>query len=136
MQDILEKNMDKIKKINKRKKVSQFVNKNSKINAKKYFLLYLKPIINGTGNCYIESRTRELRRTDIIVDYNNEQYIIEMKIWNGSEYNRCVEKQLAGYFDDYNKNKGYMISFNFTRNKQVGVSEIVVEDKVIVEAVV
>ncbi len=104
--------------------------------GRKYFLLYLKPIINGTGNCYIESRTRELRRTDIIVDYNNEQYIIEMKIWNGSEYNRCVEKQLAGYFDDYNKNKGYMISFNFTRNKQVGVSEIVVEDKVIVEAVV
>ena len=54
--------------------------------GRKYFLLYLKPIINGTGNCYIESRTRELRRTDIIVDYNNEQYIIEMKIWNGSEY--------------------------------------------------
>lgn len=59
--------------------------------GRKYFSLYLKPIINGTGNCY---------------------------------------------FDDYNKNKGYMISFNFTRNKQVGVSEIVVEDKVIVEAVV
>lgn len=104
--------------------------------GRKYFLLYLKPIINGTGNYYIESRTRELRRTDIIVDYHNEQYIIEMKIWHGNEYNRRGEKQLAGYLDDYNKNKGYMVSFNFNKNKQIGVSEIVVGDKVIVEAVV
>ncbi|MDD3340487.1 MAG: AAA-like domain-containing protein, partial [Lachnospiraceae bacterium] len=51
--------------------------------GRKYFLLYLRPIINGTGNYYIESRTRELRRTDVIVDYHGEQYVIEMKIWHG-----------------------------------------------------
>lgn len=33
-----------------------------------FFLLYLRPIINGTGNYYIESQTRDLCRTDIIVD--------------------------------------------------------------------
>ena len=37
--------------------------------GRKYFLLYLRPIINGTGNYYIESRTRNLGRTDVIVDY-------------------------------------------------------------------
>ena len=37
-------------------------------NGRKLFLLFLKPIINGTGNYYIESRTRDNRRTDIIVD--------------------------------------------------------------------
>ena len=51
-------------------------------------MLYLRPIINGTGNYYIEARTRDLCRTDVIVDYNGEQYIIEMKI--GAETNIII----------------------------------------------
>ena len=51
--------------------------------GRKYFLLYLRPIINGTGNYYIEARTRGQKRTDVIVDYLGEQYVIEMKIWRG-----------------------------------------------------
>ena len=31
-------------------------------NGRKLFLLYLKPIINGTGNYYIEARTRDSRK--------------------------------------------------------------------------
>ena len=104
--------------------------------GRKYFLLYLRPIINGVGNYYIESRTRELRRTDIILDYHGEQYIIEMKIWRGEEYNNRGEQQLIGYLEDYHQNKGYMVSFNFNKNKQIGVQEIVVGDKVLIEAVV
>lgn len=38
--------------------------------------LFLKPIINGTGNYYIEARTRDNKRTDIIIDYKG-KYIIE-----------------------------------------------------------
>ncbi len=34
--------------------------------GRKYFLLYLKSIINGTGNYHIETRTRSLGRTDVI----------------------------------------------------------------------
>lgn len=104
--------------------------------GRKYFLLYLRPIINGTGNYYIESRTRDLRRTDVIVDYRGGQYIIEMKIWRGDEYNTRGEKQLAGYLEDYHLNTGYMVSFNFNKNKQIGVREIVVGDKMLIEAVV
>ncbi|MCI7322402.1 MAG: ATP-binding protein [Lachnospiraceae bacterium] len=104
--------------------------------GRKYFLLYLRPIINGTGNYYIESQTRGLRRTDIIVDYRGEQYIIEMKIWRGEEYNNRGEKQLVGYLDDYDQKKGYMLSFNFNKKKKIGVQEIIVEDKVLIEAVV
>lgn len=40
-----------------------------KAYGRKFFLLYLKPIINGTGNYYIEAQTRDARRTDVIVDY-------------------------------------------------------------------
>lgn len=104
--------------------------------GRKYFLLYLRPIINGIGNYYIEAQTRELKRTDVIVDYRGEQYIIELKIWHGNEYNSRGEKQLIGYLEDYHIDKGYMVSFNFNKNKQIGVKEQVIGDKVLVEAVV
>ena len=88
--------------------------------GRKFFLLYLRPIINGTGNYYIESRTRSLGRTDVIVDYCGEQYIIEAKIWHGNEYNMRGERQLVRYLDDYHTDKGYMISFNFNKKKKIG----------------
>lgn len=105
-------------------------------NGRRLFLLYLKPIINGVGNYYIEARTRDLRRTDVIVDYRGKQYVIEMKIWHGSEYNRRGEEQLAGYLDDYHLKRGYLLSFNFNKNKEIGVKEIYCKGKIIVEATV
>jgi len=104
--------------------------------GRKYFLLYLMPIINGTGNYYIEARTRNMVRTDIIVDYNSEQYIIEMKIWHVTEYNNQGKKQLANYLDDYHASTGYMISFNFNKNKQTGIKETRINGKLLIEAVV
>lgn len=104
--------------------------------GRKFFLIYLKPIINGTGNYYIEAQTRDERRTDVIVDYLGEQFIVELKIWHGSEYNERGEKQLTDYLDYYHKDKGYMLSFNFNKNKEAGVKEIRIGDKTIVEAVV
>lgn len=105
-------------------------------NGRKFFLLYLKPIINGVGNYYIESRTRDNRRTDVIVDYLGKQYIIELKIWKGNAYNERGEKQLVDYLDYYHLDKGYLLSFNFNKNKEVGVNEMVFGDKILVEAVV
>lgn len=105
-------------------------------NGRKFFLLYLKPVINGTGNYYIEAQTRDARRTDVIVDYCGEQFIVELKIWRGKEYNERGEQQLTDYLDYYHKDKGYMLSFNFNQKKETGVKEIRVGDKTIVEAVV
>ncbi len=104
--------------------------------GRKIFLIYLKPIINGTGNYYIEAETRDERRTDVIVDYKGEQFILELKIWHGNEYNERGEKQLAEYLDYYHKDKGYMLSFNFNKNKEIGVKRIEAGDKTIVEGVV
>ena len=104
--------------------------------GRKYFLLYLRPIINGTGNYYIESQTRSMGRTDLIVDYRGEQFVIEMKVWHGNEYNLRGERQLAGYLDDYHIDQGYMVSFNFNKKKKTGVFEVVVGDKILIEAVV
>ena len=105
-------------------------------NGRKFFLLYLKPIINGTGNYYIEAQTRDSRRTDLIVDYLGEQFIVELKIWHGNEYNARGEKQLTEYLEYFHKDKGYLLSFNFNQKKEIGVKEIQAEGKTIVEAVV
>jgi len=105
-------------------------------DGRRYFLLYLRPIINGVGNYYIESQTRNMERTDVIIDYNKEQFIIELKIWRGNEYHTRGERQLSDYLNYYQLDKGYMLSFNFNQKKEVGVKEIAVGDKVIVEAVV
>ena len=72
----------------------------------------------------------------MIVDYLGEQFIVELKIWYGNEYNERGGKQLADYLEYYHKDKGYMISFNFNRNKKTGIQEIIVGTKTIVEAVV
>lgn len=104
--------------------------------GRKLFLLYLKPIINGTGNYYIEAQTRDALRTDIIIDYLGIQYVVELKIWHGLEYNRRGEQQLIRYLDFYHQKKGYLLSFNFNRNKQTGIKYIRIGDKTIVEAVV
>lgn len=105
-------------------------------DGRKLFLLYLRPIINGTGNYYIEAQTRDQRRTDVIVDYLGKQYIIELKIWHGDEYNTKGEQQLSEYLDYYHINKGYLLSFNFNKNKQSGMHTIELNGRTIVEAIV
>ena len=105
-------------------------------DGRRYFLLYLRPIINGEGNYYIESRTRNMERTDVIVDYHGKQYVIEMKIWRGSTYHARGEEQLAEYLDYYRLKEGYMLSFNFNKKKEAGVKEIRLGEKLLIEAVV
>lgn len=51
--------------------------------GRRYFMLFLKPIINGEGNCYVEARTRNRERTDLVIDYHGEQFVIELKICAG-----------------------------------------------------
>ena len=105
-------------------------------DGRRYFMLFLKPIINGTGNYYIEARTRNDEQTDMIIDYLGQQYIIEMKIWHGNAYNERGEKQLSDYLEYYHVDKGYMLSFNFNENKKIGVKEVVLGEKLLIEAVV
>lgn len=99
-------------------------------------LLYLKPIINGVGNYYIEAQTRDATRTDIVVDYLGERFVIELKIWRGKVYHEKGEKQLSDYLNAFNLNKGYMLIFSFNKNKQIKVEEVQQSKKTILEVVV
>ena len=108
--------------------------------GRKFFLFFIKPIIHGTGNFYVEAQTRDERRMDLVVDYNGERFVVEMKIWRGQEYNERGEEQLAEYLDYYGLEKGYLLSFCFNKNKTPGLREISVQttrgQKTLVEAVV
>jgi hypothetical protein len=105
-------------------------------DGREQFLLYLKPIINGTGNHYIEAQTRDQTRTDVIVDYLGQQYIIELKVWRGDRYNAEGEKQISAYLDYWNLTVGYMLSFNFNKKKDQGVRLVHVGDKILYEGTV
>lgn len=104
--------------------------------GRKYFLMFLRPIINGTGNYYIEPQTRTATRSDVIVDYRGEQFVIELKIHGGPAYHAKGEKQLAEYLDFHHLKTGYMLTFNFNKKKTTGITEVIYEDKLLIEAVV
>jgi hypothetical protein len=105
-------------------------------DGRRYFLLYLRPIINGRGNYYIEAQTRNRERTDVIVDYGGEQIVVELKLWHGNAYNLRGEAQLLDYLEYYHLDKGYMLSFNFNKHKEIGIKEITINSKTLIEAVV
>lgn len=104
--------------------------------GRKYFLMFLRPIINGTGNYYIEPQTRTATRSDVIVDYRGEQFVIELKIWGGPAYHTKGEQQLAEYLAFHNLKTGYMLTFNFNQKKEIGIKEVAYGDKILIEAVV
>lgn len=105
-------------------------------NGRQIFLTYLRPVINGVGNYYCEAQTRDLTRTDVIIDYLGQQYVVELKIWRGDAYNERGEQQLSEYLDYYHLQTGYMLSFCFNKNKQPGVHEVIVGGKKLIEVVV
>lgn len=104
--------------------------------GRKYFLLFLKPIINGTGNSYIEARTRDMKRTDVVIDYRREQFVVGLKIWHGAKYHEEGEKQTVEYLESHHLEKGYMLTFNFNKKKEVGVHRVMYGEKTLVEAFV
>ena len=98
--------------------------------------MYLRPIINGAGNFYVEDQSRTRLRSDIVIDYRSRQYVIECKIWRGETYNQRGESQLGDYLDAYGVKKGYLLSFNFNKKKGTSIRELVCDDKIILEVVV
>lgn len=77
-----------------------------------------------------------MERIDVVVDYLGEQFVVELKIWHGNAYQERGEEQLAAYLEYYHLEKGYMLSFNFNKKKQIGLKRINIGTKILVEAVV
>ena len=100
------------------------------------FITYVSAIINGTGTYSIEEQTRDQRRMDLVIHYLGRRYIIELKIWRGERYNSEGEQQIIDYLNYWGLNTGYMLSFSFNRNKQSGVKQVRIGEKILYEGIV
>ena len=59
--------------------------------------------------------------------------IIELKICLGECYNAEGEQQISEYLDYFGLTTGYMLSFNFNKNKEPGVKLEQIGNKVLFE---
>ncbi|MFW2490357.1 GxxExxY protein [Clostridium chromiireducens] len=82
------------------------------------FLAFIKPIINGVGFDFKEVQISEEKRLDIVVTYLSNKYVIELKIWRGIEYHKKGLNQLKDYLDIQGLNKGYLVVYNFNKDKE------------------
>ena len=107
-------------------------------HARLLFLSFLKPLINGHGFYHLESQFTDLRRMDIVVDIGRQQFIIEMKIWRGAQYQAEAYEQLYSYLESKRSDEGYLLTFDFRKNdfKQRKADWVLIKDKRIFETVV
>lgn len=82
------------------------------------FLSFLKPIINGVGFYYVEPQTRSNRRMDLVVTYGREEFIVELKIWRGDKYEQKGRDQLSEYLATRGMDEGYLVTFDFSKNRE------------------
>ena len=102
------------------------------------FLTYLSPLINGQGFYHIESHLTDMRRMDIVVDFGQDQFIVELKIWRGEAAREDSFAQLLGYMEKKGTAEGYLLTFDFRKgkNKQTKAEWVNTGGKKIFEAVV
>jgi hypothetical protein len=85
------------------------------------FLSYLRPLINGRGFYHIESQFTDRRRMDVVVDFGHDQFIIELKLWYGDAEHHKAYEQLLGYMDSKKASVGYLLTFDFRKDKKNSV---------------
>lgn len=100
------------------------------------FMAFISPIINGVGFAWKEVQVSEEKRLDVVITYNGFKYIIELKIWHGDKYNEQGLKQLWDYLDIHGLDKGYLVSFNFSKDKEYREEVIHLEGKEMFSVVV
>ncbi len=93
------------------------------------FLSYLRPIINGMGFDFKEPNVSLERRMDIVITWQNRRYVLELKIWHGPKYHQDGLRQLSDYLDIYSLKEGYLLIYNFNKNKEYRQEQIAFEDK-------
>ncbi|MCP4352887.1 MAG: AAA family ATPase [Desulfobacterales bacterium] len=93
------------------------------------FLSYLRPIINGRGFDFKEPNVSHERRMDVVITYQNTRYVVELKIWRGTKYHQEGLQQLSDYLDIYSLRQGFLLIYDFNKNKTYKQEEIRFKDK-------
>ncbi|MEJ6952101.1 AAA-like domain-containing protein [Natronospora cellulosivora (SeqCode)] len=98
-------------------------------NGRLVFLAFIKPIINGKGFDFKEVQISQEKRLDVVITYLDKKYIVELKVWRGEKYHQTGLKQLNDYLGIQNVDKGYLLSFDFNKNKEYKQERIKLKDK-------
>ncbi len=93
------------------------------------FLSYLRPIINGMGFDFKEPNVSLERRMDIVITWQNRRYVLELKIWHGPKYHQDGLRQLSDYLNIYSLKEGYLLIYDFNKNKEYRQEQIAFGDK-------
>jgi len=84
-------------------------------NGRLIFLAFIKPIINGNGYDFKEVQISEEKRLDVVITYNNQKYVVEMKKWYGPKAHEKGLIQLTEYLNHLSLNVGYLLIFDFRK---------------------
>ncbi len=93
------------------------------------FLSFLRPIINGLGFDFKEPAVAAERRIDVVITFKNKRYVIELKRWYGQAAHKKGLKQLSDYLDTYSLKEGYLLIYDFNKNKKYKEETIAFADK-------
>ena len=85
--------------------------------ARFFFLFFLNSVVNGRGFVHTESGFTDESRMDVIVNYRDQQFVVELKIWRGPKRHEDAYKQLLGYMDKMSLDEGYLLTFDFRKKK-------------------
>jgi hypothetical protein len=75
---------------------------------------------------------------DIVVDFGRQQFILELKIWDGQAKQAEAYEQLCGYLESKRADTGYLLTFDFREegNKERKAEWIEVDGKRIFDVMV
>jgi len=59
-------------------------------------------------------------RMDIAVQYRSERFIIEVKLWHGGKKHDEAYSQLYDYLEKKGASEGYLLTFDFRKEKNRG----------------
>ena len=93
------------------------------------FLSFLRPIINGKGFEFKEPNVSDERRMDIVITYKNRRYVLELKRWYGPKAHQEGLQQLSDYLDMFSLKEGYLLIYDFSKNREYKQEDIVFHDK-------
>ena len=100
------------------------------------FLMLLIPALNSKGSYYVESKTRNEERMDLVIAYGGEEFIVELKKWKGIKKHEAAYAQLNIYLESRNASTGYLLTFDFRKKKQPKSEWIEYKGKKIFDVVV
>ncbi len=69
------------------------------------------------------------KRLDVVITYNQHQYVAELKIWHGEEAHKKGLAQLVDYLDCLGLDTGYLLIFDHNKKKNWKKDWVAVQGK-------